>query len=52
MKNSTLPLYGLGQEVNIIRKIEKVDGFGTRIKKVEIEFFTDEDLIDDEEDDD
>lgn len=28
MKNSTLPLYGLGQEVNIIRKIEKVDGFG------------------------
>ncbi len=31
---------------------EKVDGWGTRIKKVEIEFFTDEDLIDDEEDDD
>ena len=31
---------------------EKVDGWGTRIKKVEIEFFTDEDLIDDEENDD
>ena len=31
---------------------EKVDGWGTRIKKVEIEFFTDEDLIDDEEDED
>jgi hypothetical protein len=41
-----------GDHEDIDTSYEKVDGWGTRIKKVEIEFFTDEDLIDDEEDDD